>query len=158
MEKVVFASESLFPPANSVRSTCSLVEIHNTQCFTQLRKYFNFWSKIHNNLSSLWNLHCLYATAFFRILILLFVCSSLNCIVFSNLSRFPTVVYVLISLSFLVIVVQKFPMETESSHCMGGNITFIALFQQIYMIGLEIICRKRSVRDENTLSQREEKT
>ena len=31
---------------------------------------------------------------------------------------------------------KKIPMETESSHCLGVTITFIALFQQIYTIGV----------------------
>ena len=41
-EKVVLASESLFQPANGERSTCLLVEIHNS-CLKYLFKCFETW-------------------------------------------------------------------------------------------------------------------
>ena len=45
-EKVVLASESLFRPANGVRSTRSLVEIHNSywfKIFFQMTVFVMFW-------------------------------------------------------------------------------------------------------------------
>ena len=46
-EKVVFASKSLFQPANSVQSTRLLVEIHNTQELNLQGLYvYYFWTSL----------------------------------------------------------------------------------------------------------------
>ena len=46
MEKVVVASESLFRPVNGVRSTCSLVEIHNSGVLNRIGQITNMCSPL----------------------------------------------------------------------------------------------------------------
>ena len=65
MEKVVLALESLFWPANGVRSTHLLVEIHNMHTIAQYsaenKVYFtNMGDNLSNppESSTIWQMHC----------------------------------------------------------------------------------------------------